>query len=199
MRAGGKHCHPLSPVALCPVTPFLFSRTVLLGLLCNFAAALPSARAGDYLYPKDDPAFNLTLPDGWTIAERPGPAQLLLCTPGSDASYIISVMRVPNVGSREDLATTLARITQTGASGAGLDAVTVAPAVEVHVGPGARVFTKVTASGKHEGSDGAYTYYAFNLVAGGKYYAVGVAGMQAMIDAHKAEFEKVALSIRPLK
>ena len=139
------------------------------------------------------------MPEGWTITERPGPAQLLLCTPGSDASYIISLMRVPNVNNKEDLATMLTRITQAGASGAGLEDVAVSPATEVHIGPGARAFTKVTASGKHDGSGGAYTYYAFNLVAGGKYYAVGVTGMQAMIDAHKSEFEKVALSIRPLK
>ena len=174
-------------------------RTVICGAAFWLAAVVPFARASDYLYPKDDPAFNVTLPEGWTVTERTGPAQLLLCTPGSDASYIISLIRVPDVRSKDDLSTTLARITQAGASGAGFEDVTVSPATEVHIGPGARVFTKVTASGKHDGSEGAYTYYAFSLIAGGKYYAVGAAGMQAMLDAHKAEFEKVALSIRPLK
>ncbi len=168
-------------------------------MLC-FLATLPAAWADDYLYPKEDPAFNVTLPAGWTITERPGPAQLLLCTPGEgDASYIISLIRVPNVNSKGDLGAILGKITQAGAAGAGLTDVTVSPATDETIGPGARVFTKVTATGKHDGTDGAYTYYAFNVVAGGKYYALGVAGLQVMIDAHRAEFEKVALSIRPLK
>lgn len=175
-------------------------RVVLLGVLCWFTTVLPSALAGDYLYPKDEPAFNVTLPEGWTLTERPGPAQLLLCTPvAGDSSYIISLIRVPNVNNKEDLNATLARITQAGASGAGLTGVTTSPATDTTIGPGARTFTKVTASGQHDGSVGAYTYYAFNVVPGGKFYAVGVAGLQVMIDAHKTEFEKVALSIRPLK
>ncbi len=174
-------------------------RAVFFGVLC-WLAALPTARANDYLYPKDEPVFNVSLPDGWTVTERPGPAQLLLCTPGEgDASYIISLIRVPNVNSKADLGTILAKITQAGADGAGLTDVTVSPATEQTVGPGARVFTKVTATGKHDGSNGVYTYYAFNLMAGGKYYAVGVAGLQVMVDAHRTEFEKVALSIRPMK
>ena len=182
------------------MNPVQTPRVLVLGALCWLAAALPAARAGNYLYPKDDPAFNVTLPEGWTITERPGPAQLLLCTPGTgDSSYIISLIRVPNVNNKEDLSTTLARITQAGASGAGLADVTVSPATRETIGPGARTFTKVTASGTHDGSGGAYTYYAFSLVAGGKYYALGAAGMQAMIDAHRTEFEKVALSIRPVK
>ncbi len=164
------------------------------------AVALSSAQADDYLYPKDDPAFNVTLPTGWTITERPGPAQLLLCTPGEgDASYIISLIRVPNVNSKEDLSAILGKITQAGAAGAGLTDVTVSPATDQTIGPGARVFTKVTATGKHDGTAGVYSYYAFSVVAGGKFYAVGVAGLQVMIDAHRAEFEKVALSIRPMK
>ncbi len=168
-------------------------------MLCSLAA-LPVARADDYLYPKEDPAFDVTLPTGWTIKERPGAAQLLLCTPGEgDASYVISLIRVPNVNSRGDLGAILGKITQAGAAGAGLTDVTVSPATDETIGPGARVFTKVTATGKHDGSNGAYTYYAFSLVAGGKFYAVGMAGLQVMIDAHKAEFEKVALSIRPMK
>ena len=169
------------------------------GALCWFAAALPSARAGDYQYPKDEPALTVSLPDGWTITERPGPAQILLCTPPGDANYIISLIRVPNVNTRSDLTTVLARITEAGATGAGLSDVTVSPATDTTVGPGARTFTKVTAAGKHDGTEGAYTYYAFNLIAGGKFYAVGVAGLQVMIDAHRTEFEKVALSIRSLK
>ena len=186
---------PLSRVNLFPAR-----RLVVLGVFCWLAAALPSTRAGDYLYPKDEPAFNVTLPEGWTLTERPGPAQLLLCTPGAgDSSYIISLIRVPNVNNKEDLHATLARITQAGASGAGLTGVTASPATDTTIGPGARTFTKVTASGQHDGSVGAYTYYAFNVVPGGKFYAVGVAGLQVMIDAHKAEFEKVALSIRPVK
>ena len=172
----------------------------MIGVLCWLTTALSAARAGNYLYPKDEPAFNVNLPDGWTITERPGSAQLLLCTPGEgDSSYIISLIRVPNVGNKADVGSTLARITQAGASGAGLTDVTVSPATDTTIGPGARTFTKVTATGQHEGSVGAYTYYAFNVVAGGKFYAVGVAGLQVMIDAHKADFEKVALSIRPLK
>ena len=178
---------------------FFDSRVVFCGVFC-WLVVLSVARASDTLYPKDEPAFNVTLPDGWTVAERPGPAQLLLCSPGEgDASYIISLIRVPNVNSKADLGAILTRITQAGATGAGLTDVIVSPATEQTVGPGARVFTKVTATGKHDGADGAYTYYAFNLTAGGKYYAVGMAGLQVMIDAHKGVFEKVALSIRPMK
>ena len=181
------------------MNPFFTFRPALVGLLCWLAVMPSVARAGSYAYPKDDPAFNVTLPDGWTLTERPGPAQILLCTPEGDANYIISLIRVPNVNNKTDLTTVLARITEAGATGAGLDGVTVSPATETTIGPGARTFTKVTATGKHDGSDGAYTYYAFNLATGGKYYAVGVAGLQVMIDAHRTEFEKVALSIRPLK
>lgn len=178
----------------------LTRQAAIIGALCWLATMPLTVRAGVYSYPKDDPAFNVSLPDGWTLTERPGPAQILLCTPeGGDANYIISLIRVPNVNNKVDLATILARISQAGAAGAGLSDVTVSAATETTIGPGARIFTKVTATGKHEGSEGAYTYYAFNLVPGGKYYAVGVAGLQVFIDAHRTEFETVALSIRPLK
>ena len=46
---------------------------VFFGALCWLAAALPVAAGGDYLYPKDAPAFNVALPEGWTIKEHPGP------------------------------------------------------------------------------------------------------------------------------
>lgn len=192
-------CLPGRPVPLFYVKLLPSHRAMSLGALCWLILLSPSARAGDYQYPKDEPAFNVTLPEGWTIIERPGPAQILLCTPGGDDNYIISLIRVPNVNNKADLTTILTRITQAGALGAGLTGVTVSNPTDETIGPGARTFTKVTASGKHDGSDGAYTYYAFQLVPGGKYYAVGVAGLQVMIAARKAEFERVALSVRPLK
>ena len=89
----------------------------------------------------------------------------------------------------------LGKITRAGAEGSGMTDVAVSEAVEGPVGKGPRVFTRVTASGKHNDEDSAFTYYAFTLPSTGRTYAVGTAGLQAMIDAHKAEFEAVARSI----
>ena len=163
-------------------------------------ANLPlSARAGEYRYPKATPVLSVTLPDGWNATEQDGPARLLLCSPPEDTTYIISVMSLPAVGGKTDLQDVLTKITRTGAEGSGMTEITVSGAAEGPVGAGPRVFTRVTASGKHNDEDSAFTYYAFSLPGTGKSYAVGTAGLQAMIDAHKAEFEAVARSIVPVK
>ncbi len=172
-------------------------RAVALFLLLVLAA--PSARAKEFRYPKAAPVLLVTLPDGWRVSEQDGPAQLLLCSPPDDNTYIISVMSLPTVGSKSDLKEILGRITRAGATGSGMTAITVSDATEGPLGAGSRVFTKVTASGKHDEEDSAYTYYAFPLPGTGRYYAVGAAGLQVMIDAHRAEFEAVARSIEPLR
>ena len=158
----------------------------------------PPARAGDYRYPKLTPVLSVNLPEGWTVKEQEGPAQLLLCSPPDDPTYTISVLSLPTVGGKEDLQAILTKVTKAGATGSGMTDVAVTPAVEGPIGQGLRRFTKVTAAGKHDGEDSAYTYYAFTLPATGKSYAIGTAGLQAMIDAHKEEFAAVAESIKPV-
>ncbi len=143
--------------------------------------------------------LKVTLPDGWNVQEQEGPAQLLLCTPPDDPTYTISVLSLPTVGGKEDLQAILTKITKAGAKGSGMTEVAISPSAEGPLGKGLRRFTKVTASGKHDGEDSAYTYYAFTLPATGKSYAIGTAGLQAMIDAHKAEFAAVADSIAPVR
>ena len=157
-----------------------------------------AAWAGEYRYPKLTPVLSLNLPEGWSVREQDGPAQLLLCTPPDDPTYTISVLSLPTVGGKEDLQDVLSKITKAGATGAGLTDIAVSAATEGPIGKGARQFTKITASGKHDGEDSAYTYYAFTLPGTGKSYAVGVAGLSAMIDAHQAEFAAVAESIMPV-
>ena len=156
------------------------------------------ATAGDVLYPKLAPVLKLHLPDGWTVTEQDGPALLLLCTPPGDPTYTISVLSLPTVGGKEDLQAVLTKITRAGATGAGLTDIAITPATVGPIGQGARQFTRVTASGQHDGEPSAYTFYAFTLPATGKSYAVGTAGLQAMIDAHKAEFTAAAESITPV-
>ena len=160
---------------------------------------VPAVRAEDYRYPKLAPALSVSLPGGWTTEEREGPAQLLLCSPPGDATYTISVLSLPTVGGKDDLRDVLTKVTKAGATGAGMTDITVSAATEGPVGKGARQFTKVTASGKHDGEESAYTYYAFTLPGTGKSYAIGAAGLQAMIDAHGAEFAAVVDSIRPVR
>ena len=172
--------------------------------ICAFLVGSPGvlptvALAGEYRYPKAAPVLSLTLPDDWTVREQDGPAQLLLCSPPDDPTYTISVLSVPTVGNDADLKSILSRITKAGATGSGMTDIAVSDLVKGPIGGGARQFSKVTASGKHDGEDSAYTFYAFTLPAIGKSYAVGVAGLQAMIDVHKAEFEAVAQSIVPIK
>ena len=176
-----------------------FLPLVFLFCLAVALAGGRAARAGEYRYPKLTPVLSLNLPDGWTVQEQEGPAQLLLCSPPDDSTYTISVLSLPTVGSREDLQNILGRITRAGATGAGLTDIAVSAASEGSVGKSTRRFTRITASGKHDGEDSAYTYYAFTLPGTGKSYAVGVAGLQAMIDAHKAEFTAVVESIAAVK
>ena len=179
----------------------MHTRFLLVFLFCATAALTGNraARAGEYRYPKLAPVLSLNLPDGWTVREQEGPAQLLLCSPPDDPTYTLSMLSLPTLGSKDDLQDILAKITRAGATGAGLTDIAVSAATEGPVGKGARRFTRITASGKHDGEDSAYTYYAFTLPGTGKSYAVGVAGLQAMIDAHKAEFEAVVDSITPVK
>lgn len=182
----------MRPMRAC-FLPFVWLVSVAVTLAGNRAA-----RAGEYRYPKLIPVLSLNLPEGWKVQEQEGPAQLLLCSPPGDPTYTISVLSLPTVGSKEDLQDILAKLTRAGATGAGLTDITVSAATEGPVGKGARRFTRITASGKHDGEDSAYTYYAFTLPATGKSYAVGAAGLQAMIDAHKADFAAVAESITPV-
>ena len=164
-----------------------------------FGLTVNPAQAKDYFYPKAAPVLKVTLPDDWTVTEQEGSAQLLLCSPPDDPTYTISLLSLPTVGGKEDLQAILTKITKAGATGAGLTDIAVTPGKEGPVGTGPRLFTKVTASGRHDGEDSAYTYYAFGLPATGRSYAVGTAGLQAMIDAHREEFEAVAASIKPLR
>ena len=175
-----------------------FLRFVLVCVIALVVAGRAAARAGEYRYPKLAPVLSLSLPEGWSVREQDGPAQLLLCTPPDDPTYTISVLSLPTVGGKEDLQEVLSRITKAGASGAGLTDIAVSAATEGPIGKSARRFTRVTASGNHDGEASAYTYYAFTLPGMGKSYAVGVAGLSAMIDAHQAEFAAVAESIAPV-
>ena len=165
----------------------------------GWSGGLVSAcHAQEYRYPKLAPVLSVTLPDGWTVREQDGPAQLLLCSPPDDPTYTISLLSLPTIGGKEDLQAILTKITKAGATGSGMTDITLTPPLEGPVGKGARQFTRITASGKHDGEDSAYTYYAFTLPATGKTYAVGAAGLQAMIDAHKTEFTAVVESITPV-
>ena len=176
-----------------------FSSLLVAPLLAGWLAwQVPTCQAGEYRYPKLAPVLSVTLPDGWTVREQDGPAQLLLCSPPDDLTYTISLLSLPTVGGKEDLQAILTKITKAGATGAGMTDIALTPPLEGPVGKGVWQFTKITASGKHDGEDSAYTYYAFTLPATGKTYAVGTAGLQAMIDAHKAEFTAVAESITPV-
>lgn len=163
--------------------------------------ALPgrAVRAEDYPYPKDAPVLTLSLPADWDVEQQTGPALLLLCTPPDELSYTLSVLTLPTVGNQEDLGRLLGQIVNAGAKGAGLTDITVSKPTEEAVGKGARLFTKVTAAGKHNEEPSAFTYYAFRLPGNGKSYAIGVAGAQAMIDAHRTAFEAAARSIAPVK
>ena len=174
---------------------FVYARILLVGL----CGVLPlSVLAGEYHYPKAAPVLSLTLPDGWTVKEQEGPAQLLLCSPPDDPTYTVSALSLPTVGNEADLKSILGRITRAGATGSGMTDIVVSDLVRGPVGGGARQFSKVTASGKHDGEASAYTFYAFTVPATGKSYAVGVAGLQVMIDAHRPEFEAIIRSIVPL-
>lgn len=147
-------------------------------------------------YPATEPVIQVTLPDAWMVTVQDGPAHLLLCSPPNDPTYTISVMTLPTVGGKEDLKAILTRIVRAGAEGAGMSNVTVSAAKEDHAGDNARAFTTVTASGKNNGEICAYTFHAFSMPGTGKCYAIGVAGLQTMIDAHKAEFAAAASSIQ---
>ena len=138
----------------------LFMGLCLTGLLAFQAR---SAFADDYRYPAGLPVMTITLPDGWPTNEQVGPAKMLLCSPPDDSTYTISVISLPTTGGDADLKNILTRITQAGAAGAGLTDIKVSEPKEVTVGKGTRVFTIVTASGKHDDGDGAFTYYAFRL------------------------------------
>ena len=170
-----------------------------LGLVSVLAFMAPSAKADAYRYPQETPVLQVTLPDGWSINEQNGPAKLLLCSPPQDSTYIISVMTLPTVGDKADLKEILTRIVRAGAQGSEMTEITVSNVTEGPVGRGSRTFTKITASGKHNDESSAFTYYAFTLPGTGRYYAVGTAGLQAMIDAHQADFEAVAQSIVPVR
>ena len=168
-------------------------------LFAVLAALAPaSLHAGDYKYPKAAPVLSLTLPADWEVVEQTGPAVLLLCTPPDEESYTVSVMTLPTVGNAEDLAATLGRITRVGAQGAGMTEVVVSKATEESIGGGPRRFTRVSATGKHNDEASAFTFYAFRLPSTGRTYAVGVAGAQAMIDAHRQDFEGIVRSLVPL-
>lgn len=157
------------------------------------------ARAEEYRYPKENPVLALAIPAEWDVEQQTGPALLLLCTPPDELSYTISLLTLPTVGNQEDTARVLTQIVNAGAKGAGLTDIVVSKPTEEAVGKGARLFTKVTATGKHNDEASAFTYYAFRLPSNGRSYAIGVAGAQAMIDAHRADFEAVVRSIGPVK
>ena len=157
-----------------------------------------TGRTEDYKYPKASPVLSVVVPEEWDAAEQTGPALLLLCTPPDESSYTVSLMTLPAVGDKADLERILGQITRAGAQGAGMTEVAVSKAIEETIGKSPRLFTKVTASGKHNDEPSAFTYYAFRLLSTGKTYAIGVAGAQAMIDAHRKDFEGIVKSLAPL-
>lgn len=156
-----------------------------------------TGRAEDYKYPKAGPVLSVAVPEEWDATEQTGPALLLLCTPPGESSYTVSLLTLPTVGDKADLERLLGQITRAGAQGAGMAEVVVSRATEETIGKSPRLFTKVTASGKHNDEPSAFTYYAFRLPSTGRTYAVGVAGAQAMIDAHRRDFEEIVKSLAP--
>jgi len=88
-------------------------------ILASFLIATSlSLSAKTIKYPEKDPAFSITLPDGWTA--KPDKDGNLDCVAGDGSNFSFSIIASENITSDEELKAFLPKLAQTMADGAKL-------------------------------------------------------------------------------
>jgi hypothetical protein len=169
-------------------------KTLLLLAASFLIAASPNLRAKTIKYPEKDPAFSITLPDGWTA--KPDKDGNLDCQAGDDSKFSFSIIASPNITSDEELKSYLPKLAATMAEGAKLKGLKVGDVKEMTTANKVKLMG-LNATGQTEGVEMVISLAGF-APAKGNYFVIMGAESVEVDKAHDKDMGTILNSISPI-
>lgn len=152
-----------------------------------------SLSAKTFKYPEKDPAFSITLPDGWTAA--PDKDGNLDCQSGDGSKFSFSIIDSSNITSDAELKTYLPKLADTMAEGAKLKDLKVGDVKEMTTANKVKLMG-LNAQGQTEGVKMVISLAGF-APAKGHYFVIMAAESEEVDKAHDKDMGGILNSITP--
>lgn len=165
----------------------------LLILASLFIATSLSLNAKTFKYPEKDPAFSITLPDGWTaVPDKDGN---LDCQSGDGSKFSFSIIDSKNITSDADLKTYLPKLAETMGEGAKLKDLKVGEVKEMTTANKVKLMG-LNAHGQTEGVEMVISLAGF-APSKGNYFVIMGAESAEVDKAHDKDMGVILNSITP--
>lgn len=165
----------------------------LLTLASLLIATSLSLSAKTFKYPEKDPAFSITLPDGWTaVPDKDGN---LDCQSGDGSKFSFSIIDSKNITSDAELKTYLPKLAETMGEGAKLKGLKVGDVKEMTTANKVKLMG-LNAHGQTEGVDMVISLAGF-APAKGNYFVIMGAESAEVDKAHDKDMGGILNSITP--
>ncbi|MEY2489809.1 MAG: hypothetical protein QOC70_1751 [Verrucomicrobiota bacterium] len=144
-------------------------------------------------YPEKDPAFSITLPDGWTAkADKDGN---LDCVAGDGSKFSFSIIAAKNITSDDDLKTYLPKLAETMGEGAKLKDLKVGEVKEMMTANKVKLMG-LNAHGQTEGVAMVISLAGFAPAKGNYFVLMGAESVE-VDKAHDKDMGGIINSISP--
>jgi hypothetical protein len=165
----------------------------LLILVSLLIATSLSLSAKTLKFPEKDPAFSITLPDGWTaVPDKDGN---LDCQSGDGSKFSFSIIDSKNITSDEELKSYLPKLAETMAEGAKLENLKVGDVKEMTNANKVKLMG-LNAHGKTEGVEMVISLAGFAPTKG-TYFVIMAAESVEVDKAHDKDMGGILNSITP--
>ena len=146
-------------------------------------------------YPEKDPAFSITLPEGWTA--KPDKDGNLDCEAGDDSKFSFSILSAKEMNKGEaELKAFLPTLAKNMGDGAGIKDLKVSEIQEMTTGKGVKFFG-LNANGPSSGAEMIISLAAF-APKKDTYFIIMGAAEKSVDKAHDKEMGEIINSITPL-
>lgn len=169
-------------------------KTLLLLAATFLIAASPSLLAKTIKFPEKDPAFSITLPDGWTAkADKDGN---LDCQAGDGSKFSFSIIASSNITSDEELKSYLPKLAATMSEGAKLEGLKIGEVKEMTTAKKVKLMG-LNAHGQTEGVEMVISLAGF-APAKDSYFVIMAAESVEVDKAHDKDMGAILNSISPV-
>ena len=168
-------------------------KTLLILAASLLIATSLSLSAKTIKYPEKDPAFSITLPDGWTA--KPDKDGNLDCEAGDGSKFSFSIIDSKNITTDEELKTYLPKLAETMGEGAKLKDLKVGDVKEMTTANKVKLMG-LNAHGQTEGVDMVISLAGF-APAKGNYFVIMGAESVEVDKAHDKDMGVIINSISP--
>jgi hypothetical protein len=144
-------------------------------------------------YPEKDPAFSITLPDGWTA--KPDKDGNLDCVAGDGSNFSFSIIAATNITSDDELKSYLPKLAQTMSEGAQLKDLKVGDVKEMTTANKVKLMG-LNAHGQTEGVPMVISLAGFAPTKGNYFVIMGAESVE-VDKAHDKDMGGIINSISP--